>query len=772
MEIKSNHIKEAEAILINGNSFDEDERVPFIKNLETRDLLAVPGSGKTTALQAKLYCLAKQMPFEDRSGILVLSHTNKAVEEIEKKLKNHCPQLFEYPNFVGTVQGFVNHFLANPGLHQKYGAYLSVVDDQIANKNIEIEIAKKQDASKFHSFLFFQSYPANAVIDKNKLISEFGLSGQETSEFIKILQSKKAISKGSLNYEKVKNNEKRSSLNLSEKFKQILDSIHKSAYKKANEEKFKIGCQYSIDFKELRFIRYDQKLGFSSESGGCLLGVYEFLFKKGIVRYRDCYSIAFQYVVEYCKIIDILRSRFRHIFIDEAQDLEKYQLDIIESIFNTNESTCVIQRIGDINQSIYNSGKSIKVECDWKPRNPLPLNISHRLTKEVAEVVDFFTLKKDFKHSNNESHEFKVVSASNIRQTIKPHLIIFDNNTKGQLKPKFEELIRQFNLYDGSKGENTKRGYKIIGWSGTWKEEDSKGKLRLENIFPDEYKTAIESKKNRVKLCDYLVYNPKIRTLKKYQEDIIDALCALLRSVECKAKVTRKRQEIERYYTSQILWKYIVDESRKTDGKLSEQDLLDFKSNLYIWSFSIATNNNIETTYKEIKSFVNDTFSNWLGFTVDNEVSAFLGTVYKNIVVSDTNTEPNTSESIPIEIEICSVHSVKGQTHCATMYVETSYHSYETNKLIIQSKPATKKRAAEYFNNPLLKQNHNFANEERPQAKLAMKMMYVGFSRPTHLLCFAVLRDNLTDEQLSYFKSNDSGWSVVDLTSGCCTPLT
>lgn len=770
MTISDRHIKEAEAILINGNTFDAQERVPFIKNLETRDLLAVPGSGKTTALQAKLYCLAKQMPFEDRSGILVLSHTNKAVEEIEKKLKNHCPQLFEYPNFVGTVQGFVNHFLANPGLHQKYGAYLSVVDDQIANKNIEIEIAKKQDASRFHSFLFFQSYPANAVIDKNKLISEFGLSGQETSEFIKILQSNKAISKGSLNYEKVKNNEKRLSLNLSEKFKQILDSIHKSAYKKANEEKFKIGCQYSIDFKELRFIRYDQKLGFSSESGGCLLGVYEFLFKKGIVRYRDCYSIAFQYVVEYCKIIDILRSRFRHIFIDEAQDLEKYQLDIIESIFNTNESTCVIQRIGDINQSIYNSGRAIKVDCDWKPRNPLHLTTSLRLTKEVADVVDYFTLKKESECENTTTHQFIVEGKNNVGQTIKPHLIIFDNNTKGQLKPKFEELISQFNLFDGSKGENTERDYKIIGWSGTWKEEeDNKGKLRLKDIFPDEYKPAIESNKNRVKLCDYLVHNPKIRTLKKYQDDIIDALCTLLRSVGCIAKVKRKGQEIERYYTSQILWKYIVDESRKTDGKLSEQDLLDFKSKLYIWSFSIAINNNIENTYNEIKSFVNDKFSKWFEFGTGNTVTDFFGEHYKSNIIECSDTSEQTEQNIPIEI--CSVHSVKGQTHCATMYVETSYYTYETNKLSIQSKPATKKRAAEYFNNPLLKQNHNFPNEVRLQAKQAMKMMYVGFSRPTHLLCFAVLRQNLTEEQLSYFNSKVSGWEVVDLMYDCSTPL-
>ena len=133
MEIKNKHIKEAEKILIGGKAFDELERVKFIKNLETRDLLAVPGSGKTTALQAKLYCLAKQMPFDDNSGALVLSHTNKAVEEIEKKLRNHCPQLFQHPNFIGTVQSFVNDFLAKPYYCSHNGHKVEMIEYNILN---------------------------------------------------------------------------------------------------------------------------------------------------------------------------------------------------------------------------------------------------------------------------------------------------------------------------------------------------------------------------------------------------------------------------------------------------------------------------------------------------------------------------------------------------------------------------------------------------------------------------------------------------------------
>lgn len=63
MEINPDHIKKAEAILIGGNEFN-DERIKFINCLDTLDLLAVPGSGKTTALLAKLYCIAQQLPLE------------------------------------------------------------------------------------------------------------------------------------------------------------------------------------------------------------------------------------------------------------------------------------------------------------------------------------------------------------------------------------------------------------------------------------------------------------------------------------------------------------------------------------------------------------------------------------------------------------------------------------------------------------------------------------------------------------------------------------
>jgi DNA helicase-2/ATP-dependent DNA helicase PcrA len=188
IEIKDKHITEAEQIFINGNEFDKTERIPFIKNLDTIDLLAVPGSGKTTALMAKLYCLSKQLPFKDGSGILVLAHTNSTVDEIEKELKKHCPNLFEYPNFIGTIQSFVNKFLANPANLIKYDTYLYKVDDEIANKKIVDSIKKLPFTNSLKNYFFFQLYGQKTLVSKKDLIEEYQITDTKAKEYIKMLK--------------------------------------------------------------------------------------------------------------------------------------------------------------------------------------------------------------------------------------------------------------------------------------------------------------------------------------------------------------------------------------------------------------------------------------------------------------------------------------------------------------------------------------------------------------------------------------------------------
>ena len=84
--ITDDDIAWVESIMGHGIQFDEPRR-NVIKNLESVDVQAFPGSGKTTTLVAKLAILAKKWPYSN-AGICVLSHTNVAREEIEKRLGN------------------------------------------------------------------------------------------------------------------------------------------------------------------------------------------------------------------------------------------------------------------------------------------------------------------------------------------------------------------------------------------------------------------------------------------------------------------------------------------------------------------------------------------------------------------------------------------------------------------------------------------------------------------------------------------------------------
>ncbi|VTR61289.1 Uncharacterised protein [Serratia fonticola] len=66
-------------------NFDDAERRSALLENGSRDFNAVPGSGKTSLLAAKLLLLARKWPHA-RRGICVLSHTNVARDEIAHRL--------------------------------------------------------------------------------------------------------------------------------------------------------------------------------------------------------------------------------------------------------------------------------------------------------------------------------------------------------------------------------------------------------------------------------------------------------------------------------------------------------------------------------------------------------------------------------------------------------------------------------------------------------------------------------------------------------------
>lgn len=109
-------------------------RKDFLRAQSSVDVSACPGSGKTTLIVAKLAVLARKWPHRSR-GICVLSHTNAAREEIQRRLRGTVigSQLLSYPHFIDTIHGFVNRFLAVPWLNSA-NIHITAIDDDATTR--------------------------------------------------------------------------------------------------------------------------------------------------------------------------------------------------------------------------------------------------------------------------------------------------------------------------------------------------------------------------------------------------------------------------------------------------------------------------------------------------------------------------------------------------------------------------------------------------------------------------------------------------------------
>ncbi len=116
---------------LGGCDFTGANQRSFLSSTESCDVQAAPGNGKTTLLVAKLALLSRCWTSRTQ-GVCVVSHTNAAREEVEKKLFSHplASAFLGYPHFIGTVTAFIDRFVALPYL-RGLGWSVQRIDDDV-----------------------------------------------------------------------------------------------------------------------------------------------------------------------------------------------------------------------------------------------------------------------------------------------------------------------------------------------------------------------------------------------------------------------------------------------------------------------------------------------------------------------------------------------------------------------------------------------------------------------------------------------------------------
>jgi len=661
IEISNADIEIAEALLLPpGQTFNE-ERVDFIKNLDTLDLQAVPGSGKTTALLAKLVALENKLPLENGKGILVLSHTNAAINEIKEKLSGCCPKLFSYPNFIGTIQSFVDEFLAIPLYVQEYGRKPVRIDNEIFE-----EIADK----------YYRNMPNSSA--------KQWLANREDAQ--SVMRNLVFDTEGNLKY-----------------------GINgKILLKKAGG---------SNTFKQLAGIKIK-------------------ILKAGFLNYDDAYSLAFWYLQAFPGIVKILQKRFRFVFVDEMQDMDTHQYNLLEQIFHPDaNSESVIQRIGDKNQAIYNSVKSEDV---WQDRATIKrLNDSLRLSPATSKVVQPFAIHK------GENYVVNGVNSS----TLKPHLLVYTNETITDVIPYFSKLVSDYSE-DDVLPNFEKYPIKVVAWNTEWNEQaeiDDITKVRLVDYFPGYSKRKAKVKNDYGNLQNYLLYYDKqTLTLESVRKQILNALLKVLR-------VEQVYYDTDKHFSKRKLLDFLKEVHPETYEAL--------KLNLYNWSIGMIREQT-DAVLTSIKEYI-PVLLGIFGVTEIQHCGGFINGIEEpEQEMDEEEVVQNIFSSEGFPIEVTSVHSVKGQTHCATLYLESYFYkdgtganakSYESQRL-----------SAQFLGTEL---NSTTAGE---RIKQSSKMAYVGFSRPTDLLCVAVHKTRY-DALLTTLNGDD--WEVREIPAPLVTAV-
>jgi hypothetical protein len=613
---------------IEGIVFDNVRRNVLIDNTSF-DVQACPGSGKTTLLAAKLLILSKKWQWKNK-GVCVLSHTNVAKDEIIKHLKNHPTgwHFIEYPHFIGTIQEFVNKFVAIPFLR----------DEKLPIKSIDNDIFCKKCKSKL-------AYRTKAFLEKRHC---------SLLDLTTVWNGKKLI------------------------------------------------------FKIPGFLKPSKSNSYLN-----LVNIKKRLLRSGYFQFREMYDFAEASLFYNTFLKEALQNRFKLVLIDEMQDTQKHQDDLIKKIFPSNSEISIIQRYGDADQAIYDGmsdepNDSFKGDC-CKYR----INDSHRFSPCIANLVRGLSFSNLELTSSGEClNAGKHAECKNFGNNL---IYVYEKEADAQQIPYLysEHLARVFNL-------DCQPEPKAMAVGAIGKKSETALHVRIDKYFQDFAKSNqnTDPKFESMYECVAFAAQQDILNIKDNYELLSNCLLHYLYSFDVEINIEGKQINLNKtnFFSALKQDKENLNAFNRVVGHWATEKLLPSNDN---WKSAIQ---NIFKVLNNILANIPSGFPSqpFWSYPIDEELEQYRG-VIKNNVVRQKN-------GIPVAFD--TIHGVKGQTHDATLVLETKFsRSMDVKTLIKNFSDSEAKRI------------------DKPQSKKFMKQMYVAMSRPRKVLCLAVHKNSIAGHE-------------------------
>ena len=622
MEIINDFASLEELLLPNGCCFAGDAR-NVINCWKSNDILACPGSGKTTVLIAKLKLIADKLPLPNGRGVCILSHTNVAVNELKSKLGKSAEKLMSYPNFVGTIQTFVDQYVTFPFLRQFTQNSIHVVSNEDYANHLYSLIGKTDSKLKWFIDQQYKTIGAKQYDSVIKFMANIYTDGEGVR----------------------------------------LSGVKRVLAGKSTKTTF-------------NYLRATQRL----------------LAEEGLIRYNDTYRYTLLALRKYGEALRLLLSnRFQYVFVDEYQDCSMLQRDVLDALFSGTET--IFQKIGDVDQAIYNSTNDDTPA--WQVGdNYMPIAHSNRYSQEIANVLSVL-------RSNQET-----IISSRGTQNIQPTLFVYDSDSRLKVVSAF---IREIQSNGLAKPEGI---YKAVGMF-----ENVSG-LKISDYWPA-YKKKVSNQRN----IHFSGFVKEISSALTSGDLFLAELS--MRKLLCKVlHYCGINDDTGKAYGSKSVKRYI-------SHNFSE------KYQFAILCLSQHKDFTPPVIEEKIKAIITELLgAGWLA----NVPAAFMQLSQEPLSSNDNNHTFIDECGIPIVFD--TVYGAKGETHDATLYLETETKQSSDIRRIL----------------PLLgrksKQCKNALQEK------SRRCVYVGFSRPKNLLCLAIGEKTYNGHEDAF-----SSWKIVDLRS-------
>lgn len=704
-------LKIAHDILLKGKKPFDSTKVIIIKEDSSCYVQACPGSGKTTTLLAKLIILANKMPLPEGKGICVLTHTNVAIDEIKAKLGTKADVLFRYPNFFGTIQTFLHKYVTAAALHYFYGSQITYVDDEMSNavflkKYYKLPIRE----SKLRGLIFKRTTLKEHTINAAEIEA---LGGVDMLTAANVIKKKKRVDKYIFQLKGYN-------------WSQIPRKYRSSIQTKGNSIQNSLILSFRVDWNSNKIITDSGSIRVDSPSGTEYMKIKEEMFREGILSFQDAYDLAFRYIRE--KKLDFSRfsdKRFKYLFIDEVQDCDGLQVDLIQKIFDENK--VVIQRFGDYCQAIYDGEEKEGTENnELKGDNVLYIHDSNRFGENIAKPLRTLCMENNHKlHGNPDVH------------SAKPIIITYEDPLS--VLPKYANLLSitsipemgDCSVLEIAKKERAEDplhrvNLKACGWVG--KKGATNKKRLIESYFPAFEKKNVKQRVEGNSFEDFILKNPK----KNVKDCAISIIQGILKVLDlCDMKNGSRR------YTRTSLLEFL----QATD--VEQKDM--FLQELMSWSLLITqchSDKDIRQIKDTIYQYIVNTLLPIFAKSITQEATEFFNTVNSGTQDGQVVGQGDVYVKDGVEIEVATIHAVKGETHASTLYLETSYFGkHESERL-----------SAQFKGIPYI------GADERTLSSL--KVAYVGMSRPRYLLCVAIQKDRFDKMDCPELREI---WNVVEV---------